>query len=122
MREPSVNRVFLESNKSDGAMPLNNFVRNSYVKWMEMTDDKPEITTVTAKGQITIPANLRKQYDLEEGDRLIAVPTDYGIVLKKIELPSIEEFKQRVEDRSDDVDLSLTDIEELVHEARGVEQ
>ena len=53
-----------------------------------MTTEQPELTTVTSKSQVTIPSGLRKQFDLQEGDRLMAVPTGHGIVLKKVELPS----------------------------------
>jgi hypothetical protein len=58
---------------------------------------------------------------LEEGTKLIVVPTDYGIVLKKIDLPSVEEFQQRVEQRAKTVDVSSEDVSQLVHEGRNKE-
>jgi len=79
-------------------------------------DEKPEIATVTSKGQITIPSSLRERYEIGEGDRLLAVPTEHGIVLKKIELPSVEEFRERVEER--ERDLGMDKINEMVHEGR----
>ena len=84
-----------------------------------MGTDDLEVTTVTSKGQITIPSRLRKQFGLEKGTKLMVVPTDYGLVLKKLELPSVEEFQQRVEERSETVDLSMEEVSELVHQARG---
>jgi antitoxin PrlF len=83
-----------------------------------MSTDVPEITTVTSKGQITIPSRLRKQFGLEKGTTLMIIPTDCGLVLKKLELPSVEEFQQRVEERAETVNLSMDEIDELVHEAR----
>jgi AbrB family looped-hinge helix DNA binding protein len=83
-----------------------------------MTSDEPEVTTVTSKGQITIPSNLRDQFGLEQGTKLMVVPTEYGLVLKKVDLPSIEEFQQRVEERTKTVETSLDDVTRLVHEAR----
>jgi antitoxin PrlF len=59
---------------------------------------------------------LRERYEIGEGDRLLAVPTEHGIVLKKIELPSIEEFRERVEER--EVDMDMDEVNELVHEGR----
>ena len=38
--------------------------------------------TVTSKGQITIPKDLRKKYKLEEGARVLLIPSKEGIVLK----------------------------------------
>jgi antitoxin PrlF len=61
---------------------------------------------------------LREQFGLEKGTKMMVVPTEYGLVLKKLELPSIEEFQQRVEERADDIELEMEEIEELVHEAR----
>jgi antitoxin PrlF len=75
-----------------------------------MTTEQPELTTVTSKSQVTIPSGLRKQFDLQEGDRLMAVPTGHGIVLKKVELPSVEEFRRRVEQREEKVGLSLNEV------------
>ena len=79
----------------------------------------PDVATVTAKGQITIPSRLREQFGLEQGSKLMIVPTDYGLVLKKLELPSVEEFQQRVEERAEAVDLSIEEVTQLVQDARS---
>ncbi|MFC7076158.1 AbrB/MazE/SpoVT family DNA-binding domain-containing protein [Haloarcula halophila] len=83
-----------------------------------MSTDEPELTTVTSKGQITIPSRLRDEFGLEQGTKLMVVPTEHGLMLKKLELPSVEEFQSRVEGRSGTVELSMDDINELVHEGR----
>ncbi|MFP8890778.1 AbrB/MazE/SpoVT family DNA-binding domain-containing protein [Natrialbaceae archaeon A-CW2] len=82
----------------------------------------PEVTTVTSKGQITIPSRLREQFGLEKGTKLMVVPTEYGLVLKKIDLPSVEEFQKRVEQREKNVDLSMDEVSQLVHDARGADE
>lgn len=87
-----------------------------------MSVDDPEITTMTSKGQITIPSHVRDEFDLEEGTKLMVVPTEYGVMLKKIDLPSVTEFQDRVADRAADTELSLEDVTELVHEARSTDQ
>ena len=87
-----------------------------------MSADAPEITTVSSKGQITIPSELRKEFGLEKGMKLVVIPTEHGLVLKKLELPSVDEFQQRVEDRSEDVELSMDDVSELVHDARDTDE
>lgn len=87
-----------------------------------MSTDEPEVITVTSKGQITIPSQFREEFGLEDGTKLMVVPTDYGLVLKKLELPSIEEFQERVEDRAETVDLSTEEVTQLVHEGRGTDE
>ncbi|WP_280536922.1 AbrB/MazE/SpoVT family DNA-binding domain-containing protein [Halopenitus sp. POP-27] len=84
-----------------------------------MASDEPEVTTVTSKGQITIPSKLRDQFGLEQGTKLMVVPTEYGLVLKKVDLPSVAEFQQRVEERAETIDLSEDEVTRLVHEARS---
>jgi AbrB family looped-hinge helix DNA binding protein len=84
-----------------------------------MSTDDPELTTVSSKGQITIPSRLREEFGLEKGTKLMVVPTEYGLVLKKVDLPSVEEFQERVEERAGTVDLTADEIDELVHEARS---
>lgn len=87
-----------------------------------MSTNEPQLATVTSKGQITIPSQFRKEFGLEKGTKLMVVPTEYGLVLKKLELPSVEEFQQRVEQRTESVDLSLADIDHLVHEGRSADE
>ena len=81
-----------------------------------MSTDNPELATVTSKGQITIPSRLREEFDISEGTQVMVVPTEYGLVLKNIDLPSVEEFQDRVAER--DTTLSMDAISDLVHDAR----
>jgi len=43
-----------------------------------------ETTTVTRKGQVTIPVPLRKKYSIREGMKIQVTDTTSGIVLKPI--------------------------------------
>lgn len=83
-----------------------------------MSGDDPKVATVTSKGQITIPSRLRDEFGFEEGTKLMVVPTEYGLVLKKIELPSVSEFQERVAERTEETELSLDEVTRLVHDAR----
>ncbi len=40
--------------------------------------------TISAKGQISIPAELRRRYDLNMGDQLIVRETEQGLVLTPV--------------------------------------
>ena len=82
-----------------------------------MGTDDPDVATVTSKGQITIPCQLREQFGLEQGTKLMIVPTDYGLVLKKLKLPSVKEFQQRVEERTETDDLSIEEVTQQMNTA-----
>lgn len=48
------------------------------------TDDTEEQTTrITRKGQVTIPKELREEYDLSEGDEVVWQDSEAGIVVRK---------------------------------------
>ena len=42
------------------------------------------ISTITQKGQATIPAEIRKKLDLHAGDKIGFEVTDGGVILRKI--------------------------------------
>ncbi len=49
---------------------------------MQTTDHN--IVKVTRRGQTTIPQNLRKRFNIKEGDRLIVEATENGILFKPV--------------------------------------
>ncbi len=50
---------------------------------------KPETVSFTTKGQVVIPAKLRRQYHIHEGTRAIVEATPEGILLKPVTKHSI---------------------------------
>ncbi|MEW6329672.1 MAG: AbrB/MazE/SpoVT family DNA-binding domain-containing protein [Candidatus Micrarchaeota archaeon] len=62
---------------------------------MDKKTNDAELTSVTAKGQIVIPKDLRDRVGIHEKDTLACFDVKDFIVLKKIEIPSLEkEFKE----------------------------
>lgn len=51
-----------------------------------------QILTVSSKGQISIPVELRKRLSIESGTRLVAYASGDVIMLKVVKLPTIEDF------------------------------
>ena len=49
-------------------------------------------TTLTSKGQVTIPKDLREKLDLQKGDKLVLVEDNGNIILRKV---SLEEVRQQ---------------------------
>lgn len=50
----------------------------------------PEAATVTSKSMINIPASIRKKYGIKEGDKVVFVESDHGLVL--IPVPPLREM------------------------------
>lgn len=52
-----------------------------------------QILTVSSKGQISLPVNIRKLLSINTGDKLVAYTSGDVIMLKTLRLPSAEEFE-----------------------------
>ena len=52
-----------------------------------------QILTVSSKGQISLPINIRKRLSIDTGDKLVAYTSGDVIMLKTLKLPSAEEFE-----------------------------
>ena len=83
------------------------------------------MVTVSSRGQVSIPAEVRRELGLEKGSKLLVIAEGENILLKKIDGSmldkSLEEILQPMWDQAEDAGLSQEDAEELVHESRGVE-
>lgn len=53
-----------------------------------------EVVTVSAKGQIVLPKEMREALSISDGSTLAAFATDEVIVLKPVKLPTAEEFSK----------------------------
>ena len=76
-------------------------------------------TKVSSKGQVVIPANVRKAARLKKGERILAIAIDDTIVLKKIVDKSFEETLKPVWARVRRMGLLEEDINALIDEARN---
>lgn len=76
-------------------------------------------TKVSSKGQVVIPANVRKAACLKKGERILAIAIDDTIVLKKIVDTSFEETMKPVWAKVRQMGLMEEDINALIDEARA---
>ena len=83
------------------------------------------MVTISSRGQVSIPAEMRRELGLEKGSKLLVVAEGDNILLKKIDgsvlNKSLEEILQPMWNQAEDAGLSEEDAEDLVHEHRGVE-
>lgn len=54
----------------------------------------PQIITVSSKGQVALPINIRKELSIGSGDKLVAYTSGDTIIIKTLKLPSIDEFEK----------------------------
>ncbi len=75
-------------------------------------------TKISSKGEIVIPANVRKAANLKKGEKILAIAIDDTVVLKKIVDKSFEETLKPVWRRVRQMGLSEEDVDALIEEAR----
>ena len=75
-------------------------------------------TTVSSKGQVVIPINVRKAAGLKEGEKVLAIAFDDTVILKKITAKTFEEIVKPVWDHVRKLGLTEEDIDALIEEAK----
>jgi AbrB family looped-hinge helix DNA binding protein len=85
-----------------------------------------EMVTVSSRGQIAIPAEVRDRMELEKGSKLLVVSEGDTVLLRKIDESameaSLEEILKPMWAEAEETEMETEDVEELVHESRGVEE
>jgi len=76
-------------------------------------------TKVSSKGQVVIPANVRKAARIKKGEKILAIAIDDTVILKKIMDKSFEETLKPVWSRIRQMGLSEEDVAVLIEEARA---
>ena len=55
-----------------------------------------DFMTVSSKGQVVIPAEIRKELSINTGDELLAFSYGDSIMIKKVKLPSREKMQEEI--------------------------
>jgi len=61
-------------------------------------ENKTEITKISSKGQIVIPLRIRNQLKINEGSVLAIDTANEMIILKKIDIDLVKQFKNSLSD------------------------
>jgi len=80
-----------------------------------------EITSISSRGQVVIPQNLREKLRIHTGEKFVVIGEDNTIILKKLEMPSfkgIDKLLEKTRDFAKKKGLKESDIEEAVKSTR----
>lgn len=83
--------------------------------------EKLEVTSLSSRGQIVIPLNIREHLHLKTGEKFVVIGEDGTIILKKIEMPSFEGFDKilkKTQEFAKDKGIKPKDVEEAIQRAR----
>ena len=80
-----------------------------------------DILTVSSKGQVVLPIEMRKRMSIANGDKLAAFASGDIIMLKVIKVPTVEEFKERLDEAQEwaaSVGYKEEDVDDIIKEVR----
>ena len=83
--------------------------------------EKLEITSMSSRGQIVIPLDIREHLGLKEGEKFVVVGEDDTVVLKKIAMPSFKNFDklvQKTRQFAKEKGITAADVEGAIKRAR----
>lgn len=69
--------------------------------------------TVGERGQVVIPAEVRKKLDIQTGDRLIIMSQPHGKGLVLLKLDAVREFLNRLAEGLNIAESAMRDLEHL---------
>ncbi len=76
-----------------------------------------EVTSMSSRGQVVIPQELRKKLRIEVGEKFIVLGNDDTIILKKLEVPSFKGFEmllKQTRDLINEKNLKEKDVGEAI--------
>lgn len=81
-----------------------------------------DMVTVSSRGQVSIPAAVRRELDIEAGAKLLVVSKGDNILLKKVDKSvverSLKDVLEPMWDQAADAGLSDDDAEALIDDHR----
>ncbi|MCI9457871.1 MAG: AbrB/MazE/SpoVT family DNA-binding domain-containing protein [Oscillospiraceae bacterium] len=80
-----------------------------------------QVLTVSSKGQISIPAAIRKTLSIDTGDKLVAYTSGDMLMLKVLKLPTAEEFEaslDQAQEWASSVGYEESDVDKIVKSVR----
>ena len=81
--------------------------------------EKIEMATVSSRGQICIPNDIREDMGLKEGSKVIFVLSDDSLIMKKVNMQTFEEITKPLKEEVRKAGMKESDIPDVIHKIRA---
>jgi len=78
-----------------------------------------EIGTVSSRGQIAIPIDIRNEMGLVEGQKVLFLLGDDTLLIKKVTTQSFEELTRPLKEAAKKAGLKESKVSEIIHRFRS---
>ena len=82
---------------------------------------KARILTLSSKGQISLPIAIRRDLNIDAGDKLAVYTSGDVVMLKVLRLPTAEEFSKtldKAKEWADSVGYKESDVNDIIKSVR----
>lgn len=79
------------------------------------------VTSLSSKGQVVIPGEIREQLDINAGAKFIITTDGENLLLKPVEEPDIDSFEELIKKSRKIIekeDIKKEDVKEIIKEVR----
>ena len=77
-----------------------------------------EMGTISSRGQISIPRDIRKELALKEGSKVLFLLSDDSLLVKKVNVESFAEITKPLKEAAKKAGMKESDVPEIVHRFR----
>ncbi|MEK6859591.1 MAG: AbrB/MazE/SpoVT family DNA-binding domain-containing protein [Nanoarchaeota archaeon] len=81
--------------------------------------DKIEMATVSSRGQICIPNDIRDEMGLKEGSKILFALTGDSLIMKKVSMETFAEITRPLKEAMKKSDLKESDVNDIIHRFRA---
>ena len=82
-------------------------------------DEKIEMGTISARGQICIPNNMRIEMGLREGSKVLFVLSDDSLLMKKVSMQTFAEITMPLKEAAKKAGMKEEDVSDMIHRFRA---
>ncbi|MEK6820278.1 MAG: AbrB/MazE/SpoVT family DNA-binding domain-containing protein [Nanoarchaeota archaeon] len=80
--------------------------------------EKIEMATVSSRGQVCIPNDIREDMGLKEGSKVLFMLTDGSLIMKKVNIRTFEEITKPLKEAARKAGMKESDVPGMVHRFR----
>lgn len=80
--------------------------------------EKIEMATISSRGQVCIPADIREDMGLEEGSKVLFFLADDSLIIKKVDIGTFAEITRPLKADAKKAGLKEPDVEGIISRLR----
>ncbi len=78
-----------------------------------------EMGTMSSRGQIVIPTDIREEMGLKEGSKILFVLSDDSLLIKRVTMQTFAEITKPLKEEAKKNELKESDVDTIIHKMRN---